>query len=58
MKETKAKSAKTPKPKLTDAERHNRFVSMAHEVQADESPGSFDRAFDKVVSKPKRPSAS
>jgi len=26
-----------PKPKLTDAERHKRFVDMAHEVQADES---------------------
>ncbi len=24
---------KTPKPKLTDAERHKRFVDMAHEVE-------------------------
>jgi hypothetical protein len=38
-----------PKPKLTDAERHKRFVDMAHEVEADESPAAFDRAFDKIA---------
>ncbi len=38
-----------PKPKPTDAERHARFVDMAREVGADESPEAFDRAFDKVV---------
>jgi hypothetical protein len=37
-----------PKPKLTDAERHKRFVDMAHEVDADESPEAFDRAFDEL----------
>jgi hypothetical protein len=37
------------KPKLTDTERHKRFVDMAHEIGADESPEAFDRAFDKVV---------
>jgi hypothetical protein len=37
------------KPKLTDAERHARFVEMAREVEVDESPEAFDRAFDKVV---------
>ncbi len=37
------------KPKLTDAERHKRFVEMAHEVEADESPGSFDIAFARVA---------
>jgi hypothetical protein len=36
--------------KLTDAERHKRFVDMAHEVEADEDPESFDRAFEKVLS--------
>lgn len=44
--------------KLTDAERHKQFVAMAREVGADEAPGSFDRAFDKVVKpseKPKKP---
>jgi hypothetical protein len=55
MKKTPAqKNAIKPKPKLTDAERHKRFVDMAHEVGADESSESFDQAFDKVVSpKPK-----
>jgi hypothetical protein len=38
-----------PKPKLTDVERHKRFVDMAHEVGADESPEAFDKAFDKVI---------
>jgi hypothetical protein len=37
------------KPKLTDAERHKRFVDMAHEVEADESPEAFERAFANVV---------
>lgn len=37
------------KPKLTDAERHKRFVEMAREVEASESPRTFDKAFRKVV---------
>ena len=37
------------KPKLTDAERHARFVEMAREVEVDESPEAVDRAFDRVV---------
>jgi hypothetical protein len=41
-----------PKPKLTDAERHQRFVDMAHKVEASENPEDFDRAFKKVVSPP------
>lgn len=36
-------------PKLTDAERHKRFVEMAKEVEASEDPKDFDRAFEKVV---------
>jgi hypothetical protein len=51
--------AKTPStkrlPKLTDAERHKRFVEMAREVEADENPKSFDRAFDKVVPQKQNP---
>jgi hypothetical protein len=31
------------------ADRHKRFVEMAREIDADETPGSFDRAFDKVA---------
>jgi hypothetical protein len=38
-----------PKPKLTDAERHARFVETARQVEVDESEGAFDLAFDKVV---------
>ncbi len=41
----KAKS----KPKLTAAERHKRFVEMAREVDASESPKAFDRAFKRVA---------
>jgi hypothetical protein len=37
------------KPKLTDAERHKRFVEMAREVEASESPKAFDRAFKTVT---------
>jgi hypothetical protein len=36
-------------PKLTDAERHKRFVEMAREVDASEKPEDFDRAFDKLT---------
>jgi hypothetical protein len=36
-------------PKLTDAERHKRFVEMAHEVEASDDPNEFDKAFKKVV---------
>ena len=38
-----------PKPKLTDAERHKRFVAMARDVEASEDPKAFDRAFKKVT---------
>lgn len=43
------KNKKNAKPKLTDAERHKRFVEMAREVGASESPKAFDKAFKKVV---------
>jgi hypothetical protein len=35
--------------KLTDAERHKRFVDMAKEVEASEDPKDFERAFEKVA---------
>lgn len=39
--------------RLTDAERHKRFVEMAREVGASDRPQDFDKAFKKVVpSKP------
>jgi chorismate mutase len=37
------------KPKLTDAERHERFVAMAKEVGADNDPASFERVFQRIV---------
>ena len=37
------------KPKLTDAERHKRFVEMAREVEASESPKAFEKAFKRVT---------
>jgi hypothetical protein len=37
------------KPKLTDAERHKRFVAMAREVGASDDPQDFDKAFKKVA---------
>jgi len=42
-------AGKKEKRELSDAERHKRFVEMAHEVGADESAEAFDRAFDKVT---------
>jgi hypothetical protein len=43
-----AKSAK--KPKLTDDDRHKRFLEMARQVGASNDPKAFDKAFKKVVS--------
>jgi hypothetical protein len=43
------------KSKLTDAERHKRFVAMAHEVGASDDPKDFDKAFGKVVTQPSHP---
>lgn len=48
---------KTRKPKLTDAERHKRFVEMAKEVGASDDPKDFDKAFRKVA-KTKTPKAA
>lgn len=41
-----------PKPKLTDAERLERFKEMAREVRASEDPEDFERAFRDVVRTP------
>jgi hypothetical protein len=43
------------KTKLTDAERHKRFVEMAREVEASDNPKDFERAFTRVVTAPKKP---
>lgn len=39
-------------PKLTDAERHKRFVDMARDVEASDDPKDFEEAFKKVTSTP------
>jgi hypothetical protein len=39
------------KPKLTDAERHKRFVEMARKIEASDDPKDFEKAFKKVTSK-------
>jgi hypothetical protein len=45
-----AKTPKSaPKPKLTDAERHKRFVETADKVGASEKREEFDRAFEAVT---------
>jgi len=46
------KTAKPKKAPLTDAERHARFVEMAHELEADDSADAFDAAFKKIVRAP------
>jgi hypothetical protein len=44
-------SKSATKPKLTDAERHKRFVEMAEKVGASDSAKAFDKAFKKVAGK-------
>ena len=46
-----AKHPKAPKrkTKLSDAERHDRFVDMAREVEASEEAKDFEGAFKSVV---------
>ncbi len=45
---------KAEKPKLTDAERHKRFVETARKVGASEDLADFDLAFGKIVSHKKK----
>jgi hypothetical protein len=47
-----------PKPKLTDSERHKRFVEMANEVEASPDLKNFEKAFKKITSLPKKKTAS
>jgi hypothetical protein len=48
MATSKVKTRKTQK--LTDAERHARFIETARKVGASEDPGDFDKAFKAVAS--------
>lgn len=50
----KLKKPKPKNPKLTDAERHERFVQMAHEVEASTDEATAEMAFAKVA-KPSGP---
>lgn len=52
-----AMTGKPKSPKPTDAERHQRFVAMAYEVEAAEEVAAFDRAFDRVAKPPEKPEA-
>lgn len=45
-------SSKKLAPKLTDAQRHARFVETARRVGASEDPKDFDAVFKKVARKP------
>lgn len=47
------KANRPKKPPLTDAERLKRFKKMAKEVEADEAPDAFDRAFASIDPKAK-----
>jgi hypothetical protein len=38
-----------PKPKPDNPEEFKRFIDMAREVEADESPDALDRALNKVI---------
>jgi len=49
--EQSARRDKKPAPKLTDAERHARFVETARKVGASEESADFDRAFKKVTTR-------
>jgi hypothetical protein len=51
------RSPKSKRAKLTDAERHARFVDTARKVGASENPKDFDRAFTNLTrSKSPKPS--
>lgn len=45
---------KPEKPKLTDKERHKRFLETAEKVQASEKAEEFDKAFIEVAVPKKR----
>ena len=48
MKSSKSKSKRV---KITDAERHTRFVETARKVEASEDPKDFEKAFTKILGK-------
>jgi hypothetical protein len=42
-------STRKQTPKLSDAERHKRFVEMARKIEASDDPKDFEKAFKKVT---------
>jgi hypothetical protein len=40
---------KRARPKLSDTDRHARFVETARKVEASEDPAAFDNVFKKIV---------
>jgi hypothetical protein len=45
------KKQKTKTPKLSDTERHKRFVDTARNVEASEKSADFERVFKKIVTR-------
>jgi hypothetical protein len=48
-----ARKPQDPKP-LNDPVEYQRFLDMAREVGADETPGALDRAFERVIKAPRQ----
>jgi hypothetical protein len=46
---TRKTAQKPPSRKIEDKEQYERFREFAREVEADEDPEAFDRAFRKIV---------
>lgn len=44
-----AKKKVRARPKLTDADRHARFVETARKVEASDDPADFEKAFKTIV---------
>ena len=51
----KSAMPRKPKSQPDDPEQFKRFIDMAREVEADESEGAMDRAFNKVIRPKKAP---
>jgi hypothetical protein len=47
-----AQDKTSSRPKLSDAERHKRFVETAEKIGASNDSGDFDVAFDRVTATP------
>jgi hypothetical protein len=49
------RTSKAKTPKLTDAERHRRFLDMAQKVEASDRPEDFDAVLERLARyKPKK----